>query len=206
MKIPMAFGKSVLTMILGLFVAAGLGVLPQPLHAQSGIEDVVIFATNSAALDRDTDVQSGDVVVNDFRPGPKLLADFELRIDKDLTLGPLVNVKANRIRAIHPSVAPVLSGKVECNAGIAACSGLVAPRTAFLTNMVGANEGSHSTPGISERPTRSKACSPPPGCLRIAAIFSGCSFLSSEVRKVRRSSTQLLASTMSSYSTTSQPS
>ena len=70
MKNPKAFGKSVLMIVVGLCVAADSGVLPQPLYAQSDIQDVVIFATNSIRFDDAVAVESGNVVVNDFSLNP----------------------------------------------------------------------------------------------------------------------------------------
>ena len=39
-------------------------------QAQSGIDAVVIFATNSIRMDMNAEVLSGDIVVNDFMPNP----------------------------------------------------------------------------------------------------------------------------------------
>ena len=122
MKNPTAFGKTVLMMVVGLFVVVGLSVLPQPLYAQ-GFEDVVLFATNSIRLDEDTVVQSGNVVVNELRIGQKLEPGFELFIG---TRGKVNDdAQAHRIKLEGTGQ---IKGDAECNeSSEISCNGLGLP-------------------------------------------------------------------------------
>ena len=114
MKIPMAFGKSVLTMIVGLFVVVGLSVLPQPLVAEDPPDDiatVVLFATNAMSLAEKVEVV-GDVVVNDASPGPTYEGNGdELVVQKNAMI--TGDVAADDIR-FREGV--VVSGATFCNA------------------------------------------------------------------------------------------
>ncbi len=74
------------------------------------LSEVVIFATNSIELGKNTEVLSGDVVVNDFSDGPTLTAGVELAIDKDSQLGG--NVKADSIQL---GAGVLVAGAIECN-------------------------------------------------------------------------------------------
>ena len=60
MKIPMAFGKSVLSVVVALCIAFGLAV---PALAQADLETTPIVATNSILTKRNS-VVNGDVVLN----------------------------------------------------------------------------------------------------------------------------------------------
>ena len=85
--------------------------------------DTVIFATNSIELGKNTEVLSGNVVVNDASDGPTLRGGVELSINKngdfagDLIADSIVLDKKNDV-----------SGAISCNDGSGvSCSGLSLP-------------------------------------------------------------------------------
>lgn len=63
------------------------------LFVAPGFEDVVVFATNSIAIDRDDNTTggaaniTGDVVANDASTGPTLNSGFEVSVGKDVEIG-----------------------------------------------------------------------------------------------------------------------
>lgn len=111
--------------LVALSIAVGLtlsGLAPAA-SGQDDFFDVVLFATNSIVLGHNTEVLSGNVVVNDFSDGPTLRGDAELSIDKkgsfagDLVADSIVLDKKNDV-----------SGAVSCNDGFGVtCSGLSLP-------------------------------------------------------------------------------
>lgn len=109
MKNPTAFGKSVLMMVAGLFVAAALALAPVTLHAQD-FDNVVLFATNSIRLGTDQFVKSGDVVVNDNdTANDNLELGFELFVDQHSRVND--DVRADRIKVVGTAD---FRGVVEC--------------------------------------------------------------------------------------------
>ena len=62
-----------------------------------GIHEVVVFATNSVALKKDSMIRNGHVVVNELSSGSVLEGDAELSIDKGVSLPDIVTLKADSI-------------------------------------------------------------------------------------------------------------
>ncbi len=75
---------------------------PWPVRGAStppGFGDAVVVATNSAFLEQNSEVASGDVVVNDSSPGPTLASQVELTIGISTLIGDGTGkVQANRIK------------------------------------------------------------------------------------------------------------
>ncbi len=88
-------------------------------------EDVVIFATNSAWLKQNSDVLSGDVVVNEVSPGPTLASQRELTLGLGITTPEGYLIAADSIKRKSSAV---IGGDVFCNDGSGVtCNGLALP-------------------------------------------------------------------------------
>ncbi len=110
---------SVMCSVVGLFLLFGFSASSQ---AASGVDAVVIFATNSVRMDMNTEVLSGDIVVNDFSNGPTLQAGFELTIKKNVAIAGAI--RADSIKLFKG----VTAGTIECNDGTGVtCGGLTLP-------------------------------------------------------------------------------
>jgi hypothetical protein len=105
---------SVIGFVGGLFLLVGLSAWSQ---AASGIDAVVIFATNSIRMDMNTTVVSGDIVVNNFSNGPTLQSGFELSIKKNSTI--VGAIRADSIKLFKEVTVECNDGTgVDCSAGL----------------------------------------------------------------------------------------
>ena len=72
---------AILLTVVGIAAAPPAGaVIPE------GFTDVVVLGTNSVSISSDVVVSSGDVVANDASPGPTLNNNYELYVDKKVTI------------------------------------------------------------------------------------------------------------------------
>lgn len=106
--------------------------------APEGFDRVVILATNSAFLEQNSAVASGDVVVNDSSPGPTLSSNRELTIGIGAATPAGWAVKADRIRVRSDAE---VGGEVSCNdlddaTGTVTCQPLSLPVFPFLPPFV----------------------------------------------------------------------
>ena len=110
--------------VFGLLLLAGSSAGAQEGPAPFS-EDVVIFATNSVWLKQNSDVLSGDVVVNDQSPGPTLASQRELTVGLGTTTPAGYFIAADSIKKKSSAV---IGGDVFCNDGSGvSCSGLAQP-------------------------------------------------------------------------------
>ncbi|MGD2114205.1 MAG: hypothetical protein PVG07_04070 [Acidobacteriota bacterium] len=77
-----------------------------------GVSRVVLLATNSLQVERDSRILSGDLVVNDASPGPTLPLGVELEIESGVTTAAGDSVRADGVRIDR---AAVVAGDVVSN-------------------------------------------------------------------------------------------
>jgi hypothetical protein len=122
-------GRSVRLIVLLSLVAPLLLAGAASARIDAGLSQAVVFATNSAQLEQNSRIVSGDVVVNDASPGPTLVSG------KELTVGLGVDVPAGstlKADSLWVKSSADVQGAVFCNdlqdgSGSVVCSPLALP-------------------------------------------------------------------------------
>ncbi|HUP41849.1 MAG TPA: hypothetical protein VM599_01425, partial [Thermoanaerobaculia bacterium] len=87
---------TILATVIGIAAAPPAGaVIPD------GFSAVVVLATNSVSISSDVVVASGDVVANDASPGPTLNNNYELYVDRKVTISG--SLQGDSIRILNQS-------------------------------------------------------------------------------------------------------
>jgi Big-like domain-containing protein/List-Bact-rpt repeat protein len=116
--------SSVLLAVIALLAPAAVSA-----HISAGFSDTVVFATNSAHLEQNSRVVSGDVVVNGASPGPTLVTGKELTVglSVDVPAGSTLKADSLWVKSSADVQGDVFCNDLEDDSGSVTCSLLPLP-------------------------------------------------------------------------------